>query len=216
MKDIKIKICGLTRECDIDYVNELLPDYVGFVFAKSRRRVEPLAAKKLIARLDPRIGRVGVFVNEDMGRVKGIGKLLKLNVLQLHGDEGIEYMKGFRDFEVWKAIGIENGDNAIEDRTAREKLMLDVIKKSPAAGILLDSQIGSERGGSGMPFDWGIVKALDINKKLILAGGLDQDNIIAACTQVDPEIVDVSSGVEKDGLKDYIYIKNFIERVRGL
>ena len=103
---IKIKICGLSRPEDIEYVNKVRPDYVGFVFANSKRQVSTGQAKELINRLHEDIKTVGVFVNEDIELVHRISKTLSLNVLQFHGNENRQYIDTFKAFEVWKSVGI--------------------------------------------------------------------------------------------------------------
>ena len=101
---VKIKVCGLKRPEDIDYVNELKPDYIGFVFAKSKREVTLEQAKGLAEKLDKDIKTVGVFLNRDIEEVKTIAAAVKLDVLQFHGDETQEYIDNFKNYECWKAV----------------------------------------------------------------------------------------------------------------
>jgi phosphoribosylanthranilate isomerase len=200
----KVKICGLTREVDIEYVNELKPDYIGFVFAKSKRKISDEDALSLREKLDKNIKVVGVFVNESIEAVREIAEKVKLDVLQFHGEEGMDYISNFKDFEVWKAISV----NCEEDFAK-----LDEFKK---IRILLDSKVEGMLGGTGQTFDWNLLKKYDFNNNIILAGGLNSENVELSTKFVQSYAVDVSSGVETDGVKDYNKIKKFIEKVRGL
>ncbi|MGE5628042.1 MAG: phosphoribosylanthranilate isomerase [Solirubrobacterales bacterium] len=199
----KIKICGITRKEDIEYLNELKPDYAGFVFAKSRRRVTLEKAKELISLLDKKIKPVGVFQNENINIVKQFAKDLNLEIIQLHGEENESYLDELCKFKVWKAcsVDVDNGE-------------LKGSINSTAEGILLDSCKGNAAGGTGICFNWDIIKSLNIDKKLILAGGLNPKNVRSAIDIVNPFAVDVSSGVETNGVKNYKKIKKFIDKVR--
>jgi len=197
---VKIKICGLRRMDDIDYVNELKPDYAGFVFAKSKRQVTAEYARQLIGKLGRDIRAVGVFVNEDMAVVKELAAYVGLRVLQFHGSETPEYVKAISGITVWKAVCIKSPES------------LERLDRYEADALLLD---GSS-AGSGQCFNWDIVKGYKPEKPVILAGGLDCSNIASAITGVRPYGVDVSSGVETGGVKDYKKIREFIKKVRGL
>lgn len=211
----KIKICGLSRIEDIEYVNELLPDYAGFVFAKSKRQVALEKAEILIKKLNRDIKTVGVFVNEDILTVKNIADKLKLKVIQFHGSEDAEYLSNFNGFTVWKAVSIKAEENNLPSITEYQK-EIDKTDKYDAEAVLLDSSVKGAKGGTGVNFDWDIIPKLNINKKLILAGGLSVVNVKEAVLKVQPYAVDISSGVETDGVKDFNKIKNFIERVRNI
>jgi phosphoribosylanthranilate isomerase len=200
----KIKICGLTRDVDIEYVNELKPDYIGFVFAKSKRKVTAEAAFSLREKLDKDIKVVGVFVNESIEAVREIAEKVKLDVLQFHGEEDMQYISNFKDYEVWKALSV----NCEEDFAK-----LDEFKE---VRILLDSKVEGMLGGTGKTFDWNLLKKYDFNNNIILAGGLNSENVELTTNFVVSYAVDVSSGVETEGVKDYNKIKKFIEKVRGL
>lgn len=199
---IKVKICGLTRAIDIKYVNELKPEYIGFVFAESRRRVCADTALKLRENLDKDIKAVGVFVNESIEIVREIAEKVKLDVLQFHGDEDIEYIGNFKDFEVWKALLVKSEDD------------LSNIYKYKNIRLLLDSKVDGVKGGSGQSFDWNILKECNLEQKIVLAGGLNCENIKDAVKVVHPFAVDVSSGVESNGFKDFNKMKEFIDKVR--
>lgn len=211
----KIKICGLSRIEDIEYVNELLPDYAGFVFAKSKRQVTLEKAEVLIKKLNRDIKTVGVFVNEDILTVKNIADKLKLNIIQFHGSEDAEYLSNFNEFTVWKAVSIKAEENNLPSIAEYQK-EIDKTEKYDAEAVLLDSSVKGVKGGTGVNFDWDIIPKLNINKKLILAGGLSVSNVKEAVLKVQPYGVDISSGVETDGVKDFSKIKNFIKRVRNI
>jgi len=205
----RIKICGIRSGADIDCLNELLPDYAGFVFAKSRREVRLKEAGELIGCMDSCIGRVGVFQDQELEMVRHYAECLRLDVIQLHGNEGEEYMDALKGYRIWKAEGIEAGGAAGIEKLNR-------ISSTKAEAILLDSSAAGARGGSGISFDWNLVQDLKTNKNLILAGGLNLQNIEKAIGKVKPWCVDVSSGVEEDGMKSFKKIKDFIEKVRSI
>lgn len=184
----KIKFCGLKRTEDIKYANELNPDFIGFVFApKSKRFVDADTAKELKNLLNPNIKAVGVFVNEE---VKKVAKLLNdgiIDIAQLHGSEDEEYIKSLRaicDKPIIKAFTIVSKDD------------IKKANESTADYILLDSG-----KGSGETFDWDLIK--EVNRPYFLAGGLTLDNVENAVKTLHPFVVDVSSGIETDGFKDF-------------
>ncbi|WP_432407412.1 phosphoribosylanthranilate isomerase [Wukongibacter sp. M2B1] len=199
----KVKVCGLKRKEDIFYANELKPDYVGFVFAKSKRQIDMYKAKKLIDYLDSSIKTVGVFLNTPIYKVKEISSFCNLDILQLHGDETPEYCSVF-DKELWKAFRVKNRDSLKE------------LDQYYTNGYLLDTYVKGTYGGTGEAFNWDLASEVSKKKFIILAGGLLEDNIDMAIDSVKPNIVDVSSGVETNGFKDFSKMKKFIERVRKI
>ncbi|WP_026487252.1 phosphoribosylanthranilate isomerase [Caldanaerobius polysaccharolyticus] len=204
---VKVKICGLRRLEDIEYVNALMVDYAGFVFAESKRKVNLNQAKRLAERLDRRIKKVGVFVNEGRDFIEKVKSHLGLDVIQFHGDEKPEDVAGY-DVEVWKAIRVSDVKSLKE------------AEKYPVQKILLDSPGRTNKdvayGGTGVPFDWSILDDLKVRFPVVLAGGLNPDNVVDAIMKVKPYAVDVSSGVETNGFKDFDKMKKFVERVRVL
>lgn len=195
----KIKLCGLSRLCDIEAVNELKPDYIGFVFASnSKRYVTYEEATKLKKRLSPEIQAVGVFVNE---RPSEVAKLLRngvVDIAQLHGDEDDDYITRLRplaDRPIVKAFRIETAND------------VKAAEQSAADYILLDSG-----AGSGTGFDWNLVKS--IRRPYFLAGGLDVDGAPDAVKTLRPFAVDVSSGIETNGVKDKAKMAAFVAAVR--
>lgn len=202
---VKVKICGIKREKDVKFINKYRPDYIGFVFAKSKRQVDVNTARELGKKIDRGIKKVGVFVNEDVEIVKKIAVCANLDIIQLHGDEDEAYIKKLDGFTIWKAVSINSEEDISE------------FKNYSAAGFLVDSSDGSNRGGTGKTFNWNFLKTMEnqISKPIIAAGGLNIDNVEKCIRTLSPFAVDVSSGVETDGFKDEEKIKNFIMRVRN-
>ena len=198
----KIKICGIQKEFEISYVNSLKPDYIGLVFAKSKRQVCPEEAANLTKKLDKRIKRVGVFVDSHPDQVKRIADLAGLDIIQLHGQENPEAFQQL-GLEIWKSYPIQKSSD------------FQQMSKDQVDGYLLDSFVAGQRGGSGKSFDWGLIPENLKEKFLILAGGLNQQNLKQAIQTVSPQVLDVSSGVETEGYKDFEKMKNFIEGVRN-
>ena len=195
----KIKLCGLTRPCDIEYVNELLPEYIGFVFApKSRRYISPEKAELLREHLDDRITPVGVFVDEKIEVIADLIKRKIIDIVQLHGNESEKYITGLRrviDCPVIKAFRIESEADIVS------------ANNSSADYILLDSG-----GGTGKVFDHLLLK--DIARPYFLAGGLTPENVETAVKQLKSFAVDASSSLETDGFKDKIKMTAFVNAVR--
>jgi len=195
---VKIKICGLTRLCDIEVVNIEKPDYIGFVFANSRRRVTPAQAMELRSKLANDIIPVGVFVDERPRNILPLVQNGVIGMVQLHGTENEEYIAKLKELTtapIIKAISVRRaGDVQKWESTAADYLLLD-----------------NKGGGTGQAFDWSLIG--ETNKPYFLAGGLDVNNIVNAISQTMPFSVDVSSGVETDGFKDPEKIKKFIRLV---
>ncbi len=200
----KIKICGLTRPEDILYVNEAKPDYIGFVFAENRRRTLTRdKAHELKEMLSSDIKAVGVFLNNDMNYVISLVQDGIIDIVQLHGDEDEEYIKYLRAHikaPIIKAVRAVSADKILEaEHLDADYLLIDTYEKGAA-------------GGTGRVFDWGIIPKL--HKPFFLAGGLDPENIREAM-KTDAFALDMSSGVETDGLKDRDKIIRTVKTVRG-
>lgn len=197
----KIKICGLFRDCDIDFVNEATADYVGFVFAKSHRQISVKQADLFRKKLNKNIISVGVFVNNDIEEIQKIYNDGIISIAQLHGSEDNNYIAGLRKnckVEIIKSVNASTG------------IDLQKIKNIDADFLLFDGGIG----GEGKTFDWKILS--EINKPFFLAGGLNIDNIDEAIKKVKPYAVDLSSGVETDRVKDKQKILNIVRRVKNV
>lgn len=207
---VKVKICGLKRVQDIEIVNNFRPDYIGFVFAPSKRQISLESAKHLKHLLHPSIKSVGVFVNEPLESLLKYEEEGIMDRIQLHGDEDIVYLKKLKKaskLPIIKAFRIRSGncleESLIGDRTLFECELIDYV--------LLDSYHPLAYGGSGERFNWQILK--QIHRPYFLAGGIGIENVKEAL-QYTPYAIDVSSKVETDGVKDEYKIKELIKRVR--
>jgi len=200
----KIKICGLSRLPDIEVVNEVLPDYIGFVFAESSRKVSRQLAEKMKKALDRRILTVGVFVNTEPSEIVQLCKDNIIEMIQLHGDEDLSYitvLKNEVSNPIIKAVRVQSSRQLLEAQSL------------PCDYLLLDTYRKNVYGGSGKNFEWSLIPKLE--KPFFLAGGLNARNIEAAAVACRPYCLDVSSGVETDGLKDQDKIREIIRIVRG-
>lgn len=198
---VKIKICGITRLEDALAAAEYGANALGFVFfRKSPRYIEPDKAAVIINQLPPFVTPVGLFVNEDESKVWDILNTTGINVVQFHGDETPEYTDSFQ-MRVIKAIRVKSEES------------LSAATAYSCSSILLDAWSPQAYGGTGKKFDWGILRRIGIDKRVILAGGLNPENVNYAVNLVKPYGVDVSSGVEKSpGVKDHEKIRQFIMR----
>lgn len=196
----KIKMCGLRRIEDIEAANSLLPEYIGYVFAqKSRRYITPQVALSLTERLDKRIIPVGVFVNESAENVISIVRSGAVRIAQLHGNEDEAYIKMLRDenITVIKAFIIKSeSDVRLAERSSADHILLD-------AGM-----------GDGKAFNYELIKGM--TRPYFLAGGLFPENVKSAVELLSPFAVDVSSGIETDGFKDFDKMKEFTQQVRNI
>ena len=203
---MKIKLCGIRRDEDIEYMNELLPDYVGFILAEGyRRTVSPDTALYLRSRLNPKIKTVGVFVNQPVELVKKCMKKIGLDVCQLHGDENAEYIDSLSGMnaEIWKAVRVKSAED------------IENVQKLNVSKLLLDSFSESTYGGSGKTADWEIIKSVCIKKPFLLAGGLNESNIEKALKAVKPYGADISGGIETNGFKDREKAKRITDIIRS-
>jgi phosphoribosylanthranilate isomerase len=205
MRDVLIKICGITNINDALIAVDYGVDALGFIFAKSPRQITPQNAKKIIEKLPPFVGKIGVFVNESPSYIQKIFKECGLTGIQLHGEEIPELCRELHPLTVIKAVRIKD-ENDIKILNAYTSV----------SAFLLDSYVSNKKGGTGKKFDWKLaVLAKNYGKPIILSGGLTPDNVTEAIKIVNPYAVDVCSGVEaKPGKKDKLKIKKFIERVR--
>lgn len=203
----KIKICGLYRSEDIEYVNEALPDFAGFIFyPKSHRFVSRKRASELIKNLDSRIKTVGVFVDNTPQEVSEIVNTAGINIVQLHGSEDNTVIDEVKKLcpsilEVWKAIRIKNSFD------------INVLKNIDHADRYLADAYVEGYGGQGKSFDARLVNEIDRNK-LIIAGGLNENNIKSTIRLTTPYAIDLSSGVETDRKKDRNKIIAAVNSVR--
>jgi phosphoribosylanthranilate isomerase len=219
----KVKICGLFRLEDADMVNEGLPDFAGFILTPSRRRVSIDEALAISRRLSDSIARVGVFVKESPEDIAKTASALALDGIQLHLDTTTEFFseldaylrkQKFLHFPfIWQRISISTAENTAEVKTD------GLADLSGFDGLLLDSYHDGKDGGTGKVFPWRT--ALDYvhqnridSSRIIVAGGLTEDNVAEAISFFKPFAVDVSGGVETNGHKDREKVLRFIDAAR--
>ncbi|MDE7364243.1 MAG: phosphoribosylanthranilate isomerase [Ruminococcus sp.] len=186
----KIKMCGIRREIDVQYVNEILPDFIGYVFfPKSKRYVTPEQAEALTKMLDSRIIPVGVFVDAPLENVIELVKSGIIKIAQLHGNEDEEYILRLHaeNIKVIKAFIVKSAED------------IEHAEKSSSDWILLDAGMGD-----GRTFNHNLLNG--ISRPYFLAGGLNPDNITDAL-KLNPYAVDLSSGIETDGFKNFEKMK---------
>ena len=196
----KIKICGITKLSNALQAAELGVDALGFVFySDSPRYIEPKKAREIINLLPSFISRVGLFVNASKEDVLLAISESRINMLQFHGDEDEIFCNQF-DLPYIKAISFKDGINLLE--------YCQLF--SSCSAILVDAYCKNMRGGTGKTFNWDLIPN-DLPLPLIIAGGLDSDNVSSLINSVNPYGVDVSGGVELDkGIKDHKMMKNFV------
>ena len=221
----KIKMCGISKVETIPAVVEAQPDYMGLVFAPSKRQVTVDQAKILVSELHKQyanrynrdviqwsndvvqefIKTVGIFVNETLDNLVTIATEVNLDAVQLHGDEDeafIQSLKERTNVEVWKAVQIRSAADA------------EVWIDSSADMLLFDAYHKDERGGMGEVFDWSCLD--EFERPFMLAGGIDSTNVARAIRTVRPYGIDISSGIETDGVKDNEKITAFTKLVRTI
>jgi phosphoribosylanthranilate isomerase len=204
---VRIKICGMTNAEDAKAAADLGADAVGFVFAPSPRQVSPKKVRDIITTLPPLVQTVGVFVDEDREKVAATAAFCRLDLLQFHGKESPGYCRHFGK-RVIKAVPVRN-TTGLEDCSQ----YADVVD-----ALLLDTCVsGADQfGGTGITFDWNLALKAKRYGSIILAGGLNQDNVAAAVCAAKPYAVDASSGLEeRPGVKDHEKMARFIQAVRN-
>jgi phosphoribosylanthranilate isomerase len=201
-----VKICGIAHWEDACAACDCGADALGFIFFEgSPRYIKPDAAREIIARLPRTVAKVGVFVNQPLARVRGIFKHCRLDFIQLSGDEPPEFCNQIPDSIVFKAVSPKTeGDlNRLMDYRVR--------------AFVVDSRDADRYGGTGNLANWEQGAALGKKCPIILAGGLNPDNVEAAIAAVSPRGVDVSTGVEiRPGKKDPPKMRRFVEKARSL
>jgi len=204
LKRTRIKICGITRVADAEHVVAAGADAIGLVFYEASPRNVDLQQAKLIARSIPGfVTVVGLFVDPTADFVRRVCEEVPLELLQFHGNEDNDFCRSFGRRFI-KAIRVKP-DVSLEETVAGYP---------DASGILLDTYVSGTPGGTGLAFDWSLIPA-DLQAPLILAGGLNRDNVAQAVGQVRPYAVDVSGGVEASkGIKDPSKIFDFVSEVR--
>ncbi len=201
---MKVKICGITTKEAAQEAVRSGADFIGFVFARSKREVTKEQAAEIAKVIPASVKKVGVFVNESQEMIEEIVQTAGLDYIQLHGDESPEFCNSFRK-PVIKAFHVKEKDDLL------------AIQNYQCAYYLLDSPAGKYRGGNGEKFDWSLAKDISFfDGKIILAGGLHADNVQEAIREVNPAGIDVSSGVETNGEKDLAKINIFIQKAKQI
>lgn len=201
---MKIKLCGMFRGCDIDYANEALPDYIGFIlgFPKSHRNIDMGTARQLRSQLSPEIKAVGVFVNSPETTCAEYANRGIIDVIQLHGSEDAEFIRRLReltDAPIIKAAKIRTPEDISE------------VQRLGADFVLLDNGTGT-----GEMFDHSLLDGTEIRQPFFLAGGLTPENLRQAAESARPYCVDLSSGVETEKLKDREKMLEAVRIIREL
>ena len=211
----KIKLCGMMKPCDIEYANRVKPDLVGFIFANTRRKISAAQAKQFRKALDTEIPAVGVFVNEDISVITSLVQDGCIDMIQLHGEEDADYIRRLReicDVPVIKAVKVQT----VEQIRQAAALPVDYL--------LLDTYRKGVLGGTGEAFDWGLLREAKaaagdtvegelFGKPYFLAGGLHVGNLREAAA-LGSYGLDVSSGIETDGSKDFDKMVEVVNIVR--
>lgn len=211
----KIKLCGMMKPCDIEYANRVKPDFVGFIFANTRRKISAAQAKQFREALDAEIPAVGVFVNEDISVITSLVQNGCIDLIQLHGEEDADYIRRLRevcDVPVIKAVKVQT----VEQIRQAAALPVDYL--------LLDTYRKGVLGGTGEAFDWELLREAKIvagdtaegelfGTPYFLAGGLHAGNLREAAA-LGSYGLDVSSGIETDGSKDFTKMVEVMELVR--
>ncbi|GGJ89118.1 N-(5'-phosphoribosyl)anthranilate isomerase [Lentibacillus kapialis] len=196
-----VKICGMTT---IEAAQEAVragTDFIGFVFAPSKRQLTPKKAAAISKEVPSSVKKVGVFVNETRNTIIQTAETARLDIIQLHGDEPAAFAESL-PYPVIKAFRMGKHDPG-------------EIQAYPCDYYLIDSPKGPNRGGNGTTFDWSRLADAGLDmQKTILAGGLNPENVQTAISTAKPTGVDVSSGVETDGLKDLEKINQFINNAK--
>ncbi len=200
----RIKICGITNLEDARLAAELGAQALGFIFyPKSPRAITPEAARQIIAQLPPLVLSVGVFVNEAAALVLEVAEMVRLDWVQLHGEEPPEYCR-FLYRNVMKAIRVKD----------QSSLAQMAPYQGSVRAFLLDTHKSGQRGGTGESFDWSLARQAKEFGPVVLAGGLQPENVTAAIREASPEAVDVASGVEASpGKKDHARMRAFFQAV---
>lgn len=200
----KIKICGLQSNSEVMAINEVMPDYAGFVFADSRRQISEETAERLRSKLAPGIISVGVFVNEELEKILRLCERKIIDMIQLHGDEDGEYIDALRrrvKNPVVKAVRVKSAED------------IHRAEGMDSEYLLLDAYHEKEYGGNGVSFDWSLIPKL--KKPFFLAGGLNSMNVLDAIRRYQPYGIDVSTGVETGGAKDPVKLRELVELIRN-
>ena len=210
MNRLQIKYCGNKSLDDLVVTSESRADYIGFIFAESKRKVDPLQLKQWLMEVDTDEKQlVGVFVNESISRILSTLSEVPLSIIQCHGTESREYLQELKEkanLPIWKVI--HHTDRSINEM----KHLAGIVD-----GYVIDSKVKGMWGGSGQTFDWSFIpeyidEAKNQHVPCFIAGGVNRDNV-GALLEFDLHGIDISSGIEENGIKDKAIIKNIEEQV---
>lgn len=216
--EVKVKFCGITQEDTVPVLLETEPDYVGFIFAPSKRQVTVEQAQSITRSLqdsvsttsgDKCISRVGVFVNETISTIVEIAKAVPLSVVQLHGDETVAYIESLRihlqeeqlgSIQIWKAVQVQ--------------IKKDIMQweQAPIDGLVVDAYSKTTRGGTGQTVDWSLLEGIEM--PYYLAGGIGLHNVARAIRRLQPYGLDMSSSLETNGQKDASTIRTMSQLIK--
>ena len=201
---MKIKFCGIRRLEDVAFCNELQPEYLGMILSSGfRRTISPETAEQLVKAKSRSIAAVGVFVNETPEHIAQVLKQVPLDVIQLHGSETAEIVSGVRwrtGLPVWKAVQVQTDAD------------IQAARQLGADQLILEGKAG----GMGITADWELIAGAKPAQPFLLAGGLTPENVAEAAARVQPDGVDLSSGIETGGVKDYAKMKRIVTIIRGV
>lgn len=216
--EVKVKFCGISQEDTVPVLLETQPDYVGFIFAPSKRQVTIEQAHSIVRSLqgslqtasgDKVISCAGVFVNETIPNLIEVAKAVPLTVVQLHGDEDIAYIESLRDHlqeqqlesvQIWKAIQVQSKEDIVQ------------WEQAPIDGLVVDAYSREARGGTGKTIDWSLLE--DVQVPYYLAGGIGIHNVARAIRRLQPYGLDMSSSLEINGQKDAKKIKSIAQVIK--
>ena len=201
----EIKICGITDREDALFAAACGVEALGFIFyPSSPRYIAPVRAKEIIAALPSEVIKVGVFVNQEAKAAQQTFDFCGLDQIQLHGDETPEYCLQFPYARLIKVVCLQNAAD------------LSILEQYRTRAILVDARTPEKYGGTGKKADWRLAARVKESHPLILSGGLSEENIAAALTEVAPAAVDINSGVESaPGRKDHEKVRRIVELIRG-
>ena len=203
---VRVKICGITNAADAGHAAREGADALGFIFAKSPRRVEPRTVKKIVAAVGPFVATIGVFVDESEEKMLRTAEHCGLSGIQLHGNENSRTVRRLqvRGFRVIKAF------------RAGEGMDVGQINETPADAVLFDTAHSGKFGGTGVSFDWSCLKNVNARVPWIVSGGLNPVNVKKLLSIFRPYGVDVSGGVEKTpGKKSEKLVREFIRNAKS-
>ncbi len=205
----KVKICGITNLEDARFASGALVDYLGFIFVESSPRyINPDEAGAIINWVEgPE--KVGVFMNQPLDDVNLMSKFTGIDIVQLHGEESIEYCQ-LVEKPIIKVVHVEEGS------TEEELKMKAMLYSEVVDYLLFDTKANGKFGGTGKTFNWSLLKDVAGTKPFFLAGGITPENALEAISTVHPYALDVNSGVEeKPGLKDFDKIERLMESLKS-